>query len=123
MLVYIDKDFRCHPDYAEGFRGFDVPFFEGKCRRFIEGYRYVPPGEMWQREDGAEFHGEMTAPAEDFTVLSAAQQLYERVMPELSELKAKLETLRDCLDGLAANPGLEQLMDFLHSVRELLEED
>ena len=65
----------------------------------------------------------MIAPAEDSRLLIACQQLYEAMEPELSELRARLQNLRDCLDGLATIPSLEQLQDFLLSIRELMEED
>ena len=42
---------------------------------------------------------------------------------ELMELKARLESIRDCLDGLATNPSLEQLKDFLNTIREMMEDD
>ena len=29
-----------------------MPFFDGKCTEFIEGYRYVPEGERWLERIG-----------------------------------------------------------------------
>lgn len=79
MKIYIDSDFRCHTSNPEGnYREFDVPYFDDKCVSFIEGYRYVPLGETWQREDGEEFKGEMVAPAVDYDPLGIAQSQYER---------------------------------------------
>lgn len=123
MTVYIDKDYKCHAEAGEGLRAFEVPFFEGKCGRFIKGCRYVPGGETWLRSDGVEFAGEMLAPAEDLGPLTAAQQLYEEMYPELAELREKLQRLQDCLDGLASYPGLEQLQDFLLIIREVMEDE
>lgn len=55
----------------------ETGFFEGKCRTLIEGYRYVPKGEEWTREDGEVFIGEMISPWKDYALLEAAQAGYE----------------------------------------------
>lgn len=79
MIIYIDNDFKCHAEPSEGLTAVEVPFFEGKCKKFIEGYRYVPVGETWVREDGEAFSGEMIAPHEDYAILAAAQAIYEEL--------------------------------------------
>ena len=79
MIIYIDSDYRCHtsnPD--EKYREFDVPYFDDKCTELIEGYRYVPAGETWTRNDGETFTGEMIAPAVDYEPLGIAQLQYEK---------------------------------------------
>lgn len=77
-MIYIDSVFKCHTDNPDGtLREFDVPFFDGKCDTFIEGYRYIPPGESWTREDGNVFSDEMITPWKDLDELSAAQAQYE----------------------------------------------
>lgn len=58
-------------------REVETDFFDGKCAAYIEGYRYVPAGETWTRPDGAVFHGEMIAPAEDYGALEKTQAQYE----------------------------------------------
>lgn len=78
MKIYIDSDYRCHTSNPENqYREFEVPFFDDKCTTMIEGYRYIPPGESWTREDGEVFKGEMIAPAEDYEPLGVAQMKYE----------------------------------------------
>lgn len=77
MKIYIDENYLCHTETAEGRREFDVPFFDGKCSAFINGYRYVPSGETWTRADGVEFKGEMISPAIDYTALALAQSAFE----------------------------------------------
>ena len=72
MQVYIDDGFRCHTLPGEGLGPVESEFFDGKCSRYIEGYRFVPAGESWAREDGQIFAGEMIAPAEDIRILEAA---------------------------------------------------
>jgi len=86
MKIYIDTDYKCHTESAESLREFDVSFFDGKCRTLIEGYRYVPNGETWIREDGTEFKGEMISPFVDYSVLAEAQRNYEDGYDECNEL-------------------------------------
>lgn len=77
MKIFIDDDFRCHTSNPNGeYREFDVPFFDDKCTELIEGYRYVPAGETWTRNDGEVFKGEMISPAVDYAVLDDAQRDY-----------------------------------------------
>lgn len=79
MVIYIDSEYRCHTSNPDGtYREFDVPFFDDKCTEMIEGYRYIPSGESWTREDGVTFDGEMITPFTDFDVLDKAQRIYER---------------------------------------------
>ena len=92
MKIYIDDGFCCHITNPSGsLREFDVDFFDGKCTTVIEGYRYVPTGESWVREDGAVFLGEMIAPLKPFHVLDASQRAYEQA--QLADMKAALTLL------------------------------
>lgn len=77
MTIYIDNDFKCHVTNDGTMRAFDVPFFDGKCQTFIEGYRYVPPGERWVQPNGKFFRGEMITPWVSYQLLGAAQAAYE----------------------------------------------
>lgn len=77
MTIYIDNDFKCHLTNDGTMRVFDVPYFDGKCAEFIEGYHYVPSGERWTRADGHVFHGEMISPWVPYQLLAAAQAAYE----------------------------------------------
>lgn len=79
MKIYIDSECRCHTTNPDGtFREVETDFFDGKCDTFIEGYRYVPSGQSWEREDGTVFNGEMITPWKDYNELDAAQREYER---------------------------------------------
>lgn len=75
MTIYIDPDFRCHVSPGDGLTAVDANAFEGKCKQFIEGYRFVPAGQSWTREDGQVFTGEMVAPWRDYTILSEFQEV------------------------------------------------
>lgn len=78
MTIYIDNNYKCHAALGEGLREAESPFFDGKCPTFIEGYRYIPSGEKWTREDGVEFTGEMISPHVDYKELKEAQLIYEK---------------------------------------------
>lgn len=86
--IYIDSDFKCHVSNDGTMAEVQTGFFDGKCDAFIEGYRFVPDGEIWTRSDGEVFHGEMIAPWKDFSELDAAQREYERNL--LEEYEAAL---------------------------------
>ena len=89
--VYIDSDYKCHPDGGEGLTAVETDFFDGKCDAFVSGYRFVPAGESWTREDGTVFSGEMIAPWMPIVELDAAQREYERQL--LSEYAGALKVL------------------------------
>lgn len=98
-MIYIDNDFKCHTSDPDGlYTAVETDFFDGKCDAYIEGYRYVPDGETWTREDGVAFRGEMIAPWRDWKGLDEAQKIYEReqyaaMAAELADAKAALEML------------------------------
>ena len=93
MTIYIDNDYKCHLSNDGIRRALDVPFFDGKCTEFIEGYRYVPSGETWTREDGHVFHGEMIAPWRDYVSLTEFQAIYEEELAKQADMAAALEVL------------------------------
>ena len=82
MKIFIDSDFKCFSSPSEGLREVETTVFDGKCKAFIEGYRFVPEGETWTRPDGEVFTGEMVAPWRDYNVLMAYQEQYEAMLSE-----------------------------------------
>ena len=88
MLIYLDSDFICHLTNDGTMREYETDFFDGKCDEFIEGYRIVPDGETWVREDSKVFIGEMISPAVDYNELAMAQAEYEHKL--LVEYKTTL---------------------------------
>lgn len=93
MTVYIDVDFRCHITDTGGLTPVETTAFDGKCARYIQGYRFVPAGESWTREDGQVFTGEMIAPVEDIRILEAAQGAYEEAMAKAADMQAALDAI------------------------------
>lgn len=69
----------------------DTDAFDGKCDAYIEGYRFVPAGETWTRDDGVLFSGEMIAPWKPWSELDAAQREYER--QQFADMQAALAVL------------------------------
>lgn len=78
MKIYIDSEFKCHPFDDGTMTAVETDFFDGKCSTFVEGYRFIPEGQTWRREDGEIFAGEMAAPWLDYRALAAAQAMYEQ---------------------------------------------
>ena len=77
-MIYIDSDYKCHVSPGDGLRAVETDFFDGKTEAYIEGYRFVPAGETWVREDGEAFRGEMVSPWTDWQKLDKAQGAFER---------------------------------------------
>ena len=97
MKIYIDDEFKCHTQAADGLTAVEPDFFDGMCAAYIEGYRFVPAGETWTAADGTSFRGEMITPWKPLTELDAAQRAYER------ERAAALEAQNaELLDAMAA---------------------
>lgn len=77
MKIYIDTEFKCHTKNDGTMREIETNFFIDKCKAYIEGYRFVPDGETWIREDGKEFHGLMISPWKNYCGLLTVQEAYE----------------------------------------------
>ena len=93
MKIYLDTNYKCHAANDGTMTEVETSFFDGKCKTFIEGYRYVPAGEAWTREDGMEFPGEMISPWRDYALLEEFQRQYEELIAQQADMKAALELL------------------------------
>lgn len=90
--IYIDNDFKCHVTNDGTMMAVENDFFNYKCDTFIEGYRFVPEGESWMRENGVVFYGEMVSPWKDYAELDEAQRNYERqILVELESALSEIE--------------------------------
>ena len=85
MTIYIDNDYKCHTSPGEGLTAVETDAFDGKCRQYIEGYRFVPAGQSWTRVDGQVFHGEMVAPWRDYGILSEFQEVAQEEQAKATE--------------------------------------
>ena len=99
MIIYVDTELKCHAESGEGLRAFDVPFFDGKCKAFIEGYIYVSAEEKWADEEGREFEGKMIIPWKNYGELAAAQAQYEEMLEEIEDMRNAL------VNELGVNPN------------------
>ena len=88
MKIYLDESFRCHVSPGDGRVEAETDFFDGKAPEFVEGYRYIPAGQTWTREDGTVFAGEMISPWKPWAELDAVQRAYER--EQYTDLLTKL---------------------------------
>ena len=89
--IYLDADFKCHVSDDGTRTATETSAFDGKCDAFVEGYRFVPAGQIWTREDGMAFPGEMLSPWKDFSELDACQRSYEQqLMRENEEILESL---------------------------------
>ena len=95
MIIYLDSDFKCHISGDNTIISVETNLFDGKCDTYIEGYRFVPSGKTWVREDGVEFSGEMVAPWKPWQVLEEAQREYERQL--VAEYEAALQEIEEAL--------------------------
>lgn len=86
MTLYLDTKYRPHlsQNGDNTYLAWEDAdnFFADKCQAFIEGYRIVPQGHTWVREDGMKFSGLMITPAVNLYELKEAQANYE-----INELK------------------------------------
>lgn len=96
MTIYIDNDYKCHVADNGTMTAVETDAFDGKCVTYIEGYRFVPSGKTWTRDDGVQFSGEMIAPWKDYNELDAAQREYER--QQLTQYEAALSAIEQALE-------------------------
>ena len=81
--IYLNKDFQCSvTEKSDTVQSIETDAFDGKCNAYVEGYRFIPEGQQWTREDGVVFEGEMIAPFKDSTQLEMVQSLYEQLKGE-----------------------------------------
>ena len=93
MTIYIDSEYKCYTSPGDNLTALDTSFFDGKCAAFIEGYRYIPAGAIWTREDGQVFHGEMAAPWRPYEILAEFQAIYEEEQAKQADMAAALDAI------------------------------
>ena len=63
MTVYLDSNFCCHLINDGTMIAAELDVFDDKTKEYIEGFRFIPDGYSWVREDGVVFYGAMLVPA------------------------------------------------------------
>ena len=96
--IYLDSEFMCHATDTGSLQAVETEVFDGKCDKYIEGYRFVPDGQTWTRNDGVQFTGPMVSPHKNYDILAAYQEQYKEdgaaveqaqvLQSQLSELDA-----------------------------------
>lgn len=114
MTIYLDKEYCCHTQPAEDLRAAECDWADGKCRTYIESYRYIPQGETWTRADGEIFCGVMLTPQNNAVSPETAQSAYEDA---LTVLRPQLDNLQ-----LAVAESYETTQDDLTALRLALAE-
>lgn len=105
MKIYIDSEYKCHALPGEDLREFDVPYFDGKCQTFIEGYRYIPLGEKWVMANGEFFRGETRVAWKDSQTLEAIQAAYEEGQATSGGTDEEKHDMQAALELLGVNPN------------------
>ena len=83
MKIYIDSEYHCHTTNPDGiFREVEIPYFDGKCDTFVEGFCY----------DDSKGYARIY-PWKPYSELDAAQREYEQHL--ISEYEAELSELRE----------------------------
>lgn len=73
MIVYVDSNYHCHVTKPDGiFREVEHPFFNNKCKTFIEGYCY----------DDSKGYVQIY-PWRTYEILAAHQKQYEETLAEM----------------------------------------
>lgn len=93
MTIYIDSDYKCYTSPSDGLTAIETDAFDGKCKQYIEGCRFIASGETWVREDGEAFTGEIVAPWRDYAILAELQAIYEEEQAKQADMAAALEVL------------------------------
>ena len=100
--IYLNKDFQCSvTEKSDTVQSIETDAFDGKCNAYVEGYRFVPQGQTWTRDDGVVFAGEMIAPFKDYTQLEMVQKLYEQLAEDITYTQLAVAELYE--SGVTAN--------------------
>ncbi len=79
--IYLNEHYECFLQENESTtQNIQTDVFDGKCKAYIEGMRFIPDGQSWTRNDGVVFVGEMVAPFINFDILMSAQSAYEEAL-------------------------------------------
>lgn len=89
--IYIDSDFKCHAENDGTMTPVETNHFDEICDAALEGYRFIPKGYEWTRDDGTIFGGEMMSPHINYADVMGKQLLYEQA--QRRDMEAALELL------------------------------
>lgn len=84
-MISIDSMNICHISEDEGY---EIPELEGKCKAYIEGFKYIPAGTEYK---GRLYRGSALFPYVNVETLESAQAEYERLTAMYEDACAGLE--------------------------------
>lgn len=100
MKIYIDttNGFKCYATDTGGLLEYEEPFFDGKCKEWIESYRCKPVGYEWTDENGEAIRADckLLAPWKDLGEAYAAQTAY--VAAQNAQYEAALTAIENALE-------------------------
>lgn len=100
MIIYLDNNYKCHTQNEGTMREIDVPAFDGKCKEYIEGYRFIPSGETWTDTHGNVFEGQFLGAWRAYTELTEIQTAVDRTQAEADEqIMGLLDTIEYLIIG------------------------
>lgn len=104
--IYLNANFECSvTQKTDTIQTIATEAFDGKCNAFIEGYRFVPSGKTWTRNDGEVFSGEMITPFKNSQMLETAQASYDEAIailqPQIDTTQLAIAELYE--SGVQAN--------------------
>lgn len=74
--IYLDSNFMCHLENAEGRTEIETDVFDGIVDAAIPYYRYIPQGEEWTDGKGRVFHGLFIQATDSNAIDRITQQAY-----------------------------------------------
>ena len=86
--IYIDADYVCHLENDGTMIEVQTDTFDNISDEEIKGYRYIPYGYTWVRDDGITFHGLMVSPCRDIR-----ETMLEVAMSYLTDEEAETVTM------------------------------
>lgn len=96
MTIYIDSEYRCHLENADGRTAIETDVFDEKCKGYIEGYKYIPIS-----DDG----GYIMTPAVPYNTIKVCQTQYKE---DLEILNIITEGVIDDDEPSTGNPVQEE---------------
>lgn len=85
--IYIDDDYMCHLEDAQGRTEIQTDVFDGTVDEAIQFYRYIPQGKEWADSKGRILHGLFVQATDSAEIARVTQQAY------ISDMQTALEIL------------------------------
>ena len=74
--IYLDENYMCHLENAEGRTAVETDVFDGSVDGAIPYYRYIPQGQTWTDTRGREYHGLFIQATDSDAIDRITQQAY-----------------------------------------------